>query len=218
MFTINGETFCIGITEKGLTGKPYFVEYNHVFPAKLNDKVQEKIINSVTKALHKVNIKNGATHTEVKFVNDKCIIIEINARLAGGMIPELIYHSTGVDLLDQQINAVTGNAAKFPVVFSSYSGIQFIVSDRNGILKEIRNVDKVKLLEGIKKIVINNKMGTDVYVPKDAYDRVGFIIANSKEYESTKELLQTANELIQLDIQAKEEKKEHNLSREVPLK
>jgi S-sulfo-L-cysteine synthase (3-phospho-L-serine-dependent) len=103
MFTWQGETICVGITEKKLTGFPYFVEAGHIFPAPLSDEVAEEMRSTVRAALQAVGVQNGATHTEVKLTSEGAAIIEINARLAGGMIPELIRYSTGIDMLENQI-------------------------------------------------------------------------------------------------------------------
>ena len=96
MFSWQGESICIGITEKRLTGFPYFVESGHVFPAVLPSDVKQEIEETVKQTLEAVNFQFGASHSAVKWTPKGCVMIETNARLAGGMIPELVCHLTGM--------------------------------------------------------------------------------------------------------------------------
>jgi biotin carboxylase len=200
MFTWQGVSSCIGITEKHVKGFPYFIEYKHIFPARLSSVIEKEIIQTVSAALKFIGFANGVTHTEIKWTKNGCAIIEINARPAGGMIPELINDVTEVDLLEVQTKTAIGEKPNIQVEYSGYAGIHFIVSKHTGTLIEILGTDNVEQLEGIKQIVLTSKAGDHVYVPKNASHRLGFIMAKTNTYEDTNLLLDRANKLIKVDV------------------
>ncbi|MGZ4135142.1 MAG: ATP-grasp domain-containing protein [Tumebacillaceae bacterium] len=192
MFTWQGETICVGITEKKLTGFPYFVEAGHIFPAPLSDEVAEEMRSTVRAALQAVGVQNGATHTEVKLTSEGAAIIEINARLAGGMIPELIRYSTGIDMLENQIKSAANRLEGVEVNHTGYAGIHFIIADEPGVLSEVQGVEEARSLEGVAQVTVTGKPGANVQPPRNAYDRLGYVIAHGATYEEADQRLKAA--------------------------
>lgn len=197
-FTWQNETHCIGITEKRLTGLPYFVEYGHMFPANLPPQAAQEIRSTVRQALAAVGIASGPTHTEIKLTAAGCAIVEINARLAGGMIPELIRYATDADLLEQQLRVALGQPPLLPTATSGSAGIQFLVADREGVLERVRGVDTARTVEGVEQVTITARAGARVSPPRSAYDRLGYIIARGGDYAETSQRLQRATAQIDL--------------------
>ncbi|WP_419893534.1 ATP-grasp domain-containing protein [Oceanobacillus kimchii] len=179
MFVKNKKIITVGITQKYLTGFPYFVEKKHIFPAKLNKDEEEIIISTVKKAIEVIGLDNGPVHTEVKLTPKGCLIIEINARLAGGMIPELILYSTGVNLIEQQIlNSINQDITiDYPRLLTS--GIYFFTEETHN---NINSVDYYNVLSDnplVKNIgTYNNNIRRK---PKNAYDRLGYVVVADKE-------------------------------------
>lgn len=184
MFSWRGTATCIGITQKHLTKLPYFVEQRHVFPASLSLQTAERMQETVRHALEVVGVTHGATHTEVKLTPRGVAIIEINARLAGGMIPELIRYATGIDLVEQQINAVVGTPLDLNSRRTGYAGIQFLLAHQEGWLKGIQGIETIQReIAGIEQVTVTALTGQRVGPPRSAYDRLGYVIAQADTYE-----------------------------------
>lgn len=198
MFSWQGNTTCVGVTEKHLLGLPHFVEHRHIFRANLPDAAVAQICAAVQRALAVVGVTTGATHTEVKLTPAGCAIVEINARLAGGMIPELVRHATGIDLLEQQLRAALGHAPAVTPVTDESAGIQFIVSDRAGTLVAVEGVDAARAVPGVAQVTITARPDTAVVPPRNAYDRLGYIIVHSPVYAETVARLAQATAQIKL--------------------
>ena len=183
MFSWQGMTACVGITQKHLTKLPYFVEQRHIFPAALSQQTAEVIQETVRHALEVVGVTHGATHTEVKLTGRGVAIIEINARLAGGMIPELIRYATGIDLVEQQINVAVGNSPDLSSRRTGYAGIQFLLAQQEGRLKGVRGIETIQQeIEGIEQVTVTALPGKRVGPPRSAYDRLGYVIAQADSY------------------------------------
>ncbi|MFJ6515814.1 pyridoxal-phosphate dependent enzyme [Streptomyces sp. NPDC091406] len=177
MFSEDGEAVCVGVTAKHLTGLPHFVECRHLFPAELPDAVREELAETVRRALKAVGIRTGPTHTEVKLTEHGPAVVEINPRLAGGMIPELIRLATGSDLLEQQIRAAAALPVDLAADRSGHAGIQFLLADRPGTLEAVAGADEARALDGVERVTVTAREGAAVRPPQNAYDRLGHIVA-----------------------------------------
>jgi cysteine synthase A len=177
LFTWQGQTRCIGITEKSVTGSPYFVEHRHVFPAPLPPAVAARLEAVARDAVRATGIELGPTHTELRLTDDGPAVIEVNPRLAGGMIPELIRLATGTELIEQQLRVALGRPPEPAAEPARHAGIQFLLADREGPLAAVDGADDARAVTGIDRVVVTARPGTMVRPPRDAYDRLGYVIA-----------------------------------------
>lgn len=195
-----GKTDIIGITQKSLAGLPFFVEAGHLFPAKLSSVQSDTIIQTVLHALEIIGFRNGVAHTEIKWTEKGCSIIEINGRLAGGMIPELIRLTTGVDMLEQQILCAFRGPTIQQVKYEGAAGIRFLMSDTEGRVEQIIGKDQAIRISHVKEVKVNVLPGERVTPPQNAYHRLGHVIAEGSTFEETVRTLDHAMKLIQIIV------------------
>ena len=115
----NGKHKIIQITKKFTTGSPHFIETGHIQPACLSKEITEKIYNIIIKSLDVLKVSNGASHSEIKILNDEVKIIEIGARMGGDFIgSDLVNISTGVDFLKLVLDISLGEEIlkNFPII------------------------------------------------------------------------------------------------------
>lgn len=197
-FTANAEVNIIGITQKHLSNPPYFVETGHDFPAVLPHLIEERICSFIKMSLEKINLLFGPAHTEVRIKNGMPYLIEINPRLAGGMIPLLINFSTGIDLIAMTIKLVTGQQLSFAEPFTyRFASIRFIIPAVNGLLEsvQINHLDK--------KIVdyqIYKKFNETIHLQGDFRDRIGHVIIKEDDFNACKELADAVHNSITINI------------------
>ncbi|MFC4531101.1 ATP-grasp domain-containing protein [Sphaerisporangium dianthi] len=180
MVHTDGEAGCVGIVAKSLTGHPYFVESGHVYPAPVTPADAEAMEDAVRLALAAVGVQHGPTHTEVRLLPDGVAIVEINPRLAGGMIPELISLVDGLDLLEQQIRGAIGLPVSLARRREGHAGIRFLVADRPGEVRAVSGVERAAALPGVERVSVTAAPGTRVGPPRSAYDRFGHVIARGR--------------------------------------
>ncbi|MFI5557869.1 pyridoxal-phosphate dependent enzyme [Amycolatopsis japonica] len=181
-----------GITRKSLSPPPSFVELRHTFPASLDEATSREIEKVVRTAVEAIGLRHGACHTELRLTTAGPTIIEINARLAGGMIPELVRLAGGPDLLTQQLRAAAGMAVELPQGPLSPTGISFVTSPEEGRLASLDGVEEARRLAGVAEVRILREPGDKVRPATDAYDRIGYVIASADSAERLDESLDSA--------------------------
>ncbi|NYH20910.1 lyase family protein [Paraburkholderia bryophila] len=120
----------LGVTRKFVTKPPHFLELAHVFPADLDTAIRSRIVDTVRRALDAVGYSFGPAHTEVKVHDGAVSIIEINARLAGGMIPTLMERSFGWSMAELYVRSYLAGRSQFVVPTPAlYSAVAFVVPE-----------------------------------------------------------------------------------------
>ena len=113
-----GQHHFLAVTKKYTTGAPRFIETGHLEPAPISDELTEKIKKIIEHALDTLEIKNGASHSEIKIDEKGNIrIIEIGGRMGGDCIgSDLVMYSTGYDFVRMVIQIACGEAPDFTLV------------------------------------------------------------------------------------------------------
>lgn len=177
--TYRGETTVIGITDKSLTGFPYFIEDGHMFPARLPPAQVESVVALVRGALAAVGHDHGISHTEVKLTADGPRVVEINPRPGGNYIVELIQRVTGIDLLDAQIELALGHAPDLEPRQTGVTSaaIKFLVPPRAGRIDAVEGVDSLDSDPLVARWNLAPLAGSEVAAPIDNACYLGHVIA-----------------------------------------
>ena len=190
----------LGITKKYLGKEPYFVEIGHEFPASIDQRIKDKIFLCITQALKAVGFSFGPAHIEFRLVDEEIYIIEINPRLAGGMIPILIEQSLGINLIDNLIKLYTGQNSNFTSKTSFATKIEFFLPSHEGLIQEVHGLGKASKCGNIFNVHIYKALGDEITIRGDFNDRLGFIIAKSKSLDKCRKAIANARNYIKFEI------------------
>ncbi|MGX1914114.1 pyridoxal-phosphate dependent enzyme [Streptomyces phaeochromogenes] len=199
MFCTDGEAVCVGVTRRTTTPLPYFVETGHVFPAGLPSADRAALAESARQALKAVGFERGPAHIELRLTPAGPVVIEINGRLAGGMIPELVRAATGIDLLDQQLRAATRRPLRLTADRARHAGLRFLTAPDPGRLTTVTGTAEAARVPGVESVVVTGADGRAVRPPQDAYDRLGHVIAVADTPEEVATALDAAMALLSVE-------------------
>ena len=135
----NGKNYILQVTAKVSGGPPHCVELAHHQPADLSEEMRNKIEIAIDKVLTAIGVINGPCHTEIKIVDDKIYLIEVNGRLAGGHISHpLVELSTGYPYIQGVIQVALNTFAGIDKskLLSRYASV-FFVTKQTEYLKPI---------------------------------------------------------------------------------
>ncbi len=181
VFSIEGRDHVIGCTKKHLSRLPVFIEMGHDFPAPLNSSSERLICAEVLRALSAVGYRSGPSHVECRLGSDgRPWIIEVNARLAGGMIPRAIEMATGIDLLGALVDFFAGREVDLAPVRNHCAAIRFFVAEQAGTIESFHSPVREPRANSVEAVFVTLKsIGAYVEPQGDFRDRVACIIAAS---------------------------------------
>lgn len=124
-----GQHHFLALTEKYTTGAPHFIETGHMQPAPVDAQTLDRVKAVIAHALDSLELKYGASHSEVKIADDGTIrIIEIGGRMGGDCIgSDLVCYSTGYDFVKMVIQCACGIEPSFTKVYDPHPvAVRFI--------------------------------------------------------------------------------------------
>ncbi len=180
-----GEICFFSITEKFKLEGDSFIEMGHISPYTLPlDKV-ELIKKTTEMAVRAIGLRDGATHTEIIFDDEKVFVVEIGARLGGDYIPDLVELAHGVNLYELWIESIVEKLDAISYFIpEKYAAIQFVFCDKGKVLS-ISEIESISKVSGVSIIDANNyfQIGQLVPVFNSNFDRGPFMMIQSKSRE-----------------------------------
>lgn len=167
----------VGVTRKHLGEPPSFVEVGHDFPAVLAPDIERAIGQAARRALKALDLRWGPVHVELRLTPGGPAIIEVNPRLAGGYIPELVRLAVGVDLIGETIRLVAGRVPRLRKTAGRYASIRFILAAQDGVLVEVGGREVAEGMRGVEEVALYAPPGSLLRRSGDFRDRIGHVIA-----------------------------------------
>lgn len=165
----------VGITAKHLGPPPAFVEVGHDHPADLSAPARGRVEETALAAVAGLDLTSGPAHVELRLAARGPVVIEVNARLAGGMIPRLVQMATGTDLVAATVRSACGLDASVGPFRARAASIRFLCTPGDGELVGLAGVETARSLPGVVDVT-HRPAGTTVAQTGDFRERIAHVI------------------------------------------
>lgn len=171
--SFHGNHYVVQVTEKISSGPPHCVELGHSQPANIKKEMRRKVTAAICELLDNVGLQNGPSHTEIKIVDNKIFLIELNSRPGGDHIAyPLTELSTGYDYITQIICVALNHEPSPPPEKSiAFAGVRFISTQTKELVNIFNNCDDKPWLykkhvesETLSEIKNNNGYHTNYFI------------------------------------------------------
>jgi len=171
------------------------------FPSIHRDKLLKKARLETQRIIDLLKLKIGALNFDFVFNdNDELFFIEIGPRNGGCLIPEVIYKSTKMNLINVTVDASLGKISKKlkQLPTSGYWSSYMIHSIKNGILKNIKISDFLK-----KRIIEKNiwiKKNQRVFEYNGGDKIIGTLILKFENFEEMIQVMDNMENYIKINL------------------
>lgn len=194
-----GEYLPMFIARKSTGRPPYFEETGHVVDAGDPLLHDEELQAVLTKAHRVLGIEDGITHTEVRLTTRGPVIIEVNGRLGGDLIPFLGKTATGIDPGSVLFDVATGQRPDITHTRHGTAGISFGYPDHDCVVHSVTVPEQAPGLVTASRMV---ESGTTLRLPPGGYiARHSFVVCEAADPRTCAERLATASALVELDAE-----------------
>ena len=167
----------VGITRKHLCAEPHFVEIGHDFPAEVAEPIAARLATVAADAVREVGLLSGPAHVELRVSADgQPWLIEVNPRLAGGLIPRLVRYATGRDLVADVVACAVRDLPSRTTRRAGFASIRFVVPTRGGVVHDVTGVPQARVVPGVVEVRCTLRSGTEIRIEHSFADRVGHVI------------------------------------------
>lgn len=192
-----GEYLPMFVARKRTGHYPYFEETGHVVDAADPLLTDRGLMDMLARAHEVLGVENGLTHTEVRLSPRGPVIIEVNGRLGGDLIPFLGRTATGIDPGVVLIDIALGRRPEIAATRGQAAGIRF------GYPEQDCSVRAVRVPEQAPGLVVAAPMadpGTVLRLPPGGYiARHSFVVCEAADTVECDARLDAAAALVELD-------------------
>lgn len=199
---VAGEYLPICIAHKQLGTPPYFEEIGHIVDG--NDPLlADAELRELLRAAHEaLGAQYGITHTEIRFSSRGPVVIEVNGRLGGDLIPYLGKLATGIDPGAVLADVAQGIRPGLESDHRTCVGIRFCYPPEDCRVIEI-GVPEPGSVPGLVEAHPMVAAGATVRLPPRAHiGRHAYVICTADDPATCADRLTAAAELVELKYEA----------------
>jgi biotin carboxylase len=190
-----GKPYVCAIVEKISDPFPYTVEMGHIIPAAITPEEKSELTDLADQAAIALDLENGAFNIELKLVDGKARIVEVNGRLAGDfIISHLLKPCTGIDMEEAVVDIALGRKPKLGLPgLQKHGMIRFFNLPAGKRIIEVPDLSRTMQKQGL--IWAKSFYGKEDVIPEVTHmgQRSGFVIvvavSRDKMFEITAEAL-----------------------------
>lgn len=198
--TFDGETTVIAIHDKYCdVCEPYFIEKTFVTPPPRFRREQVNEIEQMAKdVLSAIEYDYGVAHVEMKVTEKGPRLLEINARVGGGLNMESVLYSTGINILEVLLDIRRG--IKPDICIGERKNVAFtMIPVVEGTVKKISGFDDALEVDHVFLAQPFLEVGEVVKARQANYG--GFILAKDDEMPTLLDALKVAEQKVDFEIE-----------------
>ncbi|QMU71365.1 ATP-grasp domain-containing protein [Streptacidiphilus sp. P02-A3a] len=194
-----GEYLPLFVARKYSSDHPYFEEVGHIVDGADPLLADRDLIGHLARAHQALGIEDGITHSEVRLTERGPLIIEVNGRLGGDLIPFLGRIATGIEPGEVLFDVATGQRPDTAPSRRSVAGIRFNYPESDCLL---RSVTVPTGAPGLVTAAPMAEPGTALRLPPGGYlARHSFVICEADDTRGVQDRLTAAAALVRLDAE-----------------
>lgn len=197
----NGKVHIIAIIEQEITLFERFIVTGYSLLGQVDKRLYNSLFNAVNSVIQAFNMKNGACHLELRRIKDVWKLIEINPRISGGAMNDIIEIGHGINLVQETIKLMLGNKPSLNKKHHKYVYAHYLTVKSMGKLIRVTGKNRSSRYPGVEKVYIKPKKGTFLKPPTSMGHRYGYVIAASYVKAEAKKISLEAAKEISFEIQ-----------------
>jgi argininosuccinate lyase len=171
--TVGGKHHVLGITDRRLGGEPFFVELGGSFPSSIRGG--RKAIATAKQALDAIGFDFGASHTEIVLGKHGPRLVEINPRLVGGFVPDMIDATLGCNVLLDLIRLHVGETVEISARPRGVATIHAFRAERAGVVRAVLPSERARG-PSVLRYALLKRPGDPVRPVESNHDRLGYVV------------------------------------------
>jgi len=182
-FFYNKRFYKCGVFDRYFTPFPYCVPTHGYYPSSLPTQIIEEIYKVAEKAAKSIGIEDGPVKGDIVLSDDNVYIYEISNRFHGDVSTSHLYtfckSVSPIELYMQALyeqKETCGGDIPTPNDICGW----YVLNFKSGKIKEIAGLDKVRDVEGVRKILFTKKAGDTINPLKNNTDVPGFVWISGK--------------------------------------
>ncbi|MBZ3763246.1 biotin carboxylase [Bacillus thuringiensis] len=197
----DGKVHIIAVIEQEITFFERFIVTGYSLLGRVEKRLYNSLFNAINSVIHAFNMKNGACHLELRRIDNVWKLIEINPRISGGAMNDIIEVGHGINLVRETIRLMLGNKPSLIKKHYKYVYAHYLTVKSTGKLIRVTGKNRSSKYPGVEKVFIKPKKGTTLKPPTSMGHRCGYVLAAADLKAEAKKIALEAAKEISFEIQ-----------------
>lgn len=183
----NGNINIIAIIKQEITKSIKFIVTGYAIELGLDGELYKKLVHVVESILKDLRVTDAACHLEFRYVCDNWKLIEINPRISGGAMNQMIEEAFGINLVEETIKLYLGFEPNLIRKYEKSIYTHYITIGSCGYLLKVIGENKAATQLGVKEVFIKPRKGEIMMPPISMGQRYAYVIASGNSPKEAKE-------------------------------
>ncbi|MCM3390586.1 ATP-grasp domain-containing protein [Ureibacillus chungkukjangi] len=189
------------IIEQEITRSEKFIVTGYSISNEIETNKLKALIEVSHEIINDLGLMNGNCHLELRYDGKAWKLIEVNPRIAGGVVNDLIQEAYGYNYAKQIIQVYSGNIplinkSKEETIYAHYMTVHTL-----GKLQKVTGKSNALKIPGVIDVFIKPKKGRMLMPPLSMGNRYGYVLAKGKTKEEAKKVALIAADKIKFFIE-----------------
>lgn len=172
-----GKLNIIAIFKQEITFGERFIVTGYDLLIDLEDAFYNKLKSAVEDIISKHGLKYGPCHLEMRLVKEQWKLIEINPRISGGGMNNLIKAGLGINLVKETLIILIGQEPNLKQGYTNNVFAQYVTVEESGRLEKVTGRNRALKSPGVKEVYIRPRKGDLLIPPLSMGNRYAYVIA-----------------------------------------
>ncbi|MFI5497194.1 ATP-grasp domain-containing protein [Actinoplanes sp. NPDC051859] len=163
----NGRCVTLGITDRQLGPRPHFCEVSYTFPAAVPHADADEMVGAVEACAKHFELTQGFLHSEFILTPEGPVLVEVNARLGGGLLALMMDDCLTVSCWELLCRSALGERLPDVAPTGQYASTVTVYPAEIGIVTDLPDRAAIEESPFVTSVVWSAGIGDEVYPPRD---------------------------------------------------
>lgn len=176
----------IGIIEQEITEGKRFIITGYGVLVEVPADIQKGIEEVLHSIVEEFAIENGTLHLELRLTERGWKLIEINPRISGGAMNNMLFAAFGFSLVEETLKLFLGEQPNIVPRHRKFIYTKYVILERSGILERVIGKNRATKSTGVVDVYVKPKKGTYLTPPLSMGHRYAYVIAEGPTLDEAK--------------------------------
>ncbi|PEQ85285.1 biotin carboxylase [Bacillus sp. AFS006103] len=197
----DGQISMVAVIEQEVSNGERFIITGYCYPAQLDQKTFDDLQSAVESIIQALKLENGTCHLEMRLIDGKWKLIEINPRMSGGAMNRIIQEGTGINLVKETLKLYLGQDLILEATKKTNVYAKYLTINSRGRLIKVTGKNKASNYDGVKEVYVKPRKGAILTKPFSLGDRYAYVIATADTPDKAKEIALSASKEIKFYLE-----------------
>lgn len=175
-----GKVHIMAVIKQDIRFNKRFIVMGYKLMLNAGKNFSDGLKKAVEEIVAQHGLESGACHLELRRKGTQWKLIEINARISGAGMNNMIKAAFGINLVEETLKMALGETPDLQPKFQKNVYMQYVTVEKKGTLKKVTGKSKALASKGVVEVYVKPRKGSAITPPLSMGHRYAYVTAVGK--------------------------------------